>query len=79
LARDFLKLKEDHTPIHYFDLENPLDLMRLNEPLLQLENLDGLIIIDEIQRRPEFFPHLIDGLVGRRLARARLWPQLNRQ
>jgi len=41
-----------------FDLENPADLGRLAEPLLALEELRGLVIIDEIQRRPELFPVL---------------------
>ncbi len=39
----------------YFDLENPLDLSRLSNPLLSLENITGLVVIDEIQRRPELF------------------------
>lgn len=42
----------------YFDLENPNDLARLETPMLTLEELDGLIIIDEIQRRPDLFPIL---------------------
>ncbi|MEA3305377.1 MAG: ATP-binding protein [Candidatus Omnitrophota bacterium] len=41
-----------------FDLEDPLHLERLQEPLLALENVKGLIIIDEIQRRPDLFPVL---------------------
>lgn len=41
---------------HYFDLENPRDLVRLDSPQLALEDLAGLIVIDEIQRRPELFP-----------------------
>lgn len=40
---------------HYFDLENPTDLARLDTPKLALENLKGLIVIDEIQRIPELF------------------------
>ena len=40
---------------HYFDLENPRDLARLDNPQLALESLHGLIIIDEIQRAPELF------------------------
>lgn len=40
---------------HYFDLENPRDLSRLENPQLALENLKGLIVIDEIQRAPELF------------------------
>lgn len=57
LARQYFKeangLKE-----HYFDLENPLDLARLQDPMLALEELSGLIIIDEIQRIPDLFPVL---------------------
>lgn len=45
-------------PDHYFDLENPRDLNAFANPQLLLENLKGLIVIDEIQRRPEFFPVL---------------------
>jgi uncharacterized protein len=43
---------------NYFDLENPIDLERLSNPQLAFEALDGLIIIDEIQRRPELFATL---------------------
>lgn len=43
---------------HYFDLEDPLALSRLANPSLTLGALDGLIIIDEIQRMPELFPVL---------------------
>lgn len=44
--------------IHYFDLEHPHDLNALESPSLTLEPLEGLIIIDEIQRRPDLFPYL---------------------
>ena len=47
----------------YFDLENPRDLVRLENPQLALENKKGLIVIDEIQRKPELFPlirYLVD-------------------
>ncbi len=40
---------------HYFDLENPRDLARFDNPQLTLEELEGLIVIDEIQRKPELF------------------------
>jgi predicted AAA+ superfamily ATPase len=40
------------------DLEDPIDLARLEQPRLALEELEGLIIIDEVQRRPELFPIL---------------------
>ncbi len=43
---------------HYFDLENPRHLVQLENPQLALEDLEGLIVIDEIQRRPEIFPLL---------------------
>ncbi|MBA2306613.1 AAA family ATPase [Candidatus Dependentiae bacterium] len=43
----------------FLDLENPLDLARLENPLLALENISQkLVVIDEIQRRPELFPVL---------------------
>jgi len=48
---------------HYFDLENPQDVARLEQPQLALEDLTGLVVIDEIQRAPELFPllrYLID-------------------
>ncbi len=41
-----------------FDLEDPEDLGKLENPKLTLETLEGLIIIDEIQRKPELFPYL---------------------
>lgn len=44
---------------HFFDLENPLDLARLDNPMLAFSRLTHpLIVIDEIQRRPELFPIL---------------------
>jgi uncharacterized protein len=45
-------------PVTVFDLENPRDLARLEDPLLALEGLQGLVVLDEIQRRPELFPIL---------------------
>jgi hypothetical protein len=38
-----------------FDLENDEDLARLADPMLALKGLRGLVILDEIQRRPELF------------------------
>ena len=43
---------------HYFDLENPLDAARLDEPMATLAPLQGLVVIDEVQRRPGLFPAL---------------------
>ncbi len=36
-----------------FDLENPTDQARLANPQLALESLRGVVILDEIKRRPE--------------------------
>ena len=41
-----------------FDLEDPGDLARLSEPMLALGGHDGLIILDEVQRRPDLFAAL---------------------
>ncbi len=41
--------------INYFDLENPVSLARLDEPMTALSALQGLVVIDEIQLRPELF------------------------
>ncbi len=57
LAKQFAGL-DIYTTIHFFDCENPRDLSRLENPLLSLEPLEGLIIIDEIQRNPKLFPIL---------------------
>ena len=47
--------KQQHNHVHFFDLENPTDLARLENPMLTLTELNGLIIIDEIQRYPNLF------------------------
>lgn len=54
----------------YFDLEDPDDLLRLENPRLALGSQEGLVIIDEIQRRPELFP-LLRVLVDQPSASAR--------
>jgi len=43
---------------NYFDLENPADEARLAEPMMALERLRGLVVIDEVQRAPTLFPLL---------------------
>ncbi len=43
---------------NYFDLENPLHEARLSEPFDTLSKLSGLVVIDEVQRRPNLFPVL---------------------
>ncbi|NGZ11832.1 MAG: ATP-binding protein [Nitrospira sp. LK70] len=54
LARQFVP--EDS--VNYFDLEDPQSMARLSEPDLALRRLKGLVVIDEIQRRPELLPLL---------------------
>ena len=54
LARKFLS-KES---INFFDLEDPVSVARLSEPMTALGPLRGLVVIDEIQRRPDLFPLL---------------------
>ncbi len=44
--------------ISRFDLENPSDLARLADPMLTLQEPKGLVVLDEVQRRPELFPVL---------------------
>src|SRR5258708_167869 len=51
LARQFVRPDS----LNYFDLEDPQSLARLNEPELALRPLKKLVVIDEIQRRPDLF------------------------
>ncbi|HEX8009597.1 MAG TPA: ATP-binding protein [Casimicrobiaceae bacterium] len=46
------------SPADYFDLEDPVGLARLAAPMTALAPLRGLVIIDEVQRRPALFPIL---------------------
>ena len=45
-------------PVTAFDLEDPGDLASLADPMLTLRPQRGLVILDEVQRRPELFPVL---------------------
>lgn len=54
LARQFMPADS----LNYFDLEDPQSLARLTEPDTALRPLKGLVVIDEIQRRPDLFPLL---------------------
>jgi len=54
LARQFVAADS----LNYFDLEDPQSLARLTEPATALRPLKGLVVIDEIQRRPDLFPLL---------------------
>jgi hypothetical protein len=54
LARQFVAVDS----ANYFDLEDPVSLARLDQPVTALQDLRGLVVIDEIQRRPDLFPVL---------------------
>lgn len=54
LARQFVSADS----LNYFDLEDLTSLARLQEPMTALQNLRGLVVIDEIQRMPNLFPVL---------------------
>ena len=54
LARELLSADS----VNYFDLEDPASLSRLDEPMTALRPLEGLVVIDEVQRRPDLFPVL---------------------
>lgn len=41
-----------------FDLEDPIDLARLQDPMLALAPLRGLVILDEVHHRPDLFAPL---------------------
>lgn len=54
LARHYGMTRE----CHHFDLENPVDLRRLEQPMEALAHLRGLVVLDEVQRRPDLFAPL---------------------
>ncbi|MDY6954988.1 MAG: ATP-binding protein [Thermodesulfobacteriota bacterium] len=54
----------DQEPYTYFDLEDPVHVRRLSAPMRTLEDLTGLVVIDEVQRRPNLF-ELLRVLVDR--------------
>ncbi len=64
LARDYIGTLTDEQ-VNYFDLEDPEHLNRLSDPRLALDPLEGMIVIDEVQRMPELFP-LLRVLIDRR-------------
>lgn len=59
-------------PARYLDLESPADLARLKNPRMFLEPLEGLVVIDEIQLRPDLFP-LLRVLSDREKAPQNFW------
>lgn len=64
LARSYIELYASIAPQNYFDLERTSDILRLSDAEYMLGQLEGLIIIDEIQRMPELF-NVIRVLVDR--------------
>lgn len=42
----------------YFDLEDPVDLARLDQPMTALGSAAGVVVIDEVQHRRDLFPAL---------------------
>lgn len=82
LARRIFERQRE--PKTFLDLEHPTDLARLDDPLLALQPLRGLVVLDEIQRRPELFPVLRvladrDGAPARFLVLGSASPDLLRQ
>jgi len=80
LARTFVSPDS----IAYFDLEDPISLTRLDEPMTALGDLRGIVVIDEVQRRPDLFPVLRvladrDPLPARFLILGSASPELLRQ
>ena len=57
LARQFAR-SQPPGRVTWFDLENPTDLAKLDQPMMALESVRGIVILDEIQRRPDIFPVL---------------------
>jgi uncharacterized protein len=54
LARELVSSESPN----YFDLEDPTSLAPLADPMIALRPLRGLVVIDEVQRRPDLFPVL---------------------
>lgn len=54
LARTLVKTDSPN----YLDLEDPSSIARLDQPMTALGGLKGLVVIDEVQRRPDLFPVL---------------------
>ena len=57
LARQFAR-SQPPGKTTWFDLENPADVAKLDQPMIALESVRGIVILDEIQRRPDLFPVL---------------------
>ncbi len=53
LARQLAEAHQE--PVAWFDLEDPVDLAKLEAPGFQLRPLRGLVVLDEIHRLPDIF------------------------
>ncbi len=49
------RMISEETESLYFDLEDPTDFMKLTNPKLMFQHQKGLIILDEVQRKPDLF------------------------
>ena len=49
------RMLSEHCSSTMFDLEDPVGRQRLAAPMTTLERLRGLVIVDEIQRKPDLF------------------------
>jgi predicted AAA+ superfamily ATPase len=79
-----LILERRRGPTTFLDLEDPRALARLAEPTLALEPLRGLVVLDEVQNRPDLFPVLRvladrPGALARFLVLGSASPELLRQ
>ena len=54
LARELVNVDSPN----YFDLEDPVSLARLDAPMTAIRPLKGIVVIDEVQRKPDLFPVL---------------------
>jgi predicted AAA+ superfamily ATPase len=63
-------IKRQKSPVFFFDLENPEDLAQLQDPMFALKDKKGLVVIDEIQRKPNIF-NILRVLVDRQKTPAR--------
>jgi predicted AAA+ superfamily ATPase len=53
IAKDYVS--KSGLNFHFFDLESPKDIARLANPKLVLSKLEGIIVLDKIQRMPKLF------------------------
>lgn len=58
LAKMVMETWQKKGPVHYFDLEDLNDRLRLEDPKTSLEPLKGLVVIDEVQHTSNLFMFL---------------------